>query len=179
MQFDRGAGGPTFKWDGISHEYNHHKLSHGKVKDDCFGTSTANGCDDVAGYEDMLFDIDKWHASKLARLLERLDSIVEADGRTVLDNSVILYTNELSNGRAHSFMDLPYIIAGGANGYFKQGEYVRLGRADNPGGDDEQAPHNKLLNTIVNAMGIPSDWFGAPEGTFPTMQSGVYDALRA
>ena len=179
MQFDRGSGGPTFNWDGLSHEYNHHKLSHGKVKDDCFGTSTANGCDDVAGYEDMLFEIDAWHAGKLARLLERLDSIVEADGRTVLDNSVILYTNELSNGRAHSFMDLPYILAGSANGYFKQGEYVRLGRAQNPGGDDQVAPHNKLLNTIVNAMGIESDWFGAPQGTFETMQGGVYDALLA
>jgi hypothetical protein len=179
MQFDRGSGGPTFKWDGMSHEYNHHKLSHGKVKDDCFGTSTANGCDDVAGYENMLFEIDKWHAGKLARLLARLDSIVEADGRTVLDNSVILYTNELSDGRAHSFMDLPYIIAGGANGFFKQGQYVLLGRANNPGGDDQAAPHNKLLNTIVNAMGIESSWFGAPEGTFETMQGGIYDALRA
>jgi Protein of unknown function (DUF1552) len=179
MHFDRGSGGPTFKWDGMSHEYNHHKLSHGKVKDDCFGTSTANGCDDVSGYEDMLFEIDKWHAGKLARFLQRLDSIVEADGRTVLDNSVILYTNELSNGRAHSFMDLPYIIAGSGNGYFKQGEYVRLGRANNPGGDDQVAPHNKLLNTLVNAMGIQSDWFGASEGTFETMQGGVYDALRA
>jgi hypothetical protein len=180
MQFDRGSGGPTFKWDGMSHEYNHHKLSHGKVKDDCFGTSTANGCDDVAGYEDMLFAIDRWHANKLARLLERLDSIVEADGRTVLDNSVIMYTNELSNGRAHSFMDLPYILAGSANGFFKQGEYVRLGRAQNPGGDDQVAPHNKLLNTLVNAMGIQSDWFGAPEGgAGGTMQGGVYDALRA
>jgi hypothetical protein len=179
MQFDRGSGGPTFKWDGMSHEYNHHKLSHGKVKDDCFGTSTDNGCDDVAGYEDMLFAIDRWHAGKLARLLERLDSIVEAEGRTVLDNSVIMYTNELSNGRAHSFMDLPYILAGSANGFFKQGQYVRLGRAENPGGDDQVAPHNKLLNTLVNAMGIQSSWFGAPEGTAATMQGGVYDALRA
>ena len=178
MHFDRGSGGPTFRWDGMSHEYNHHKLSHGKVKDDCFGASTANGCDDVAGYEDMLFDIDKWHQGKFARLIERLDSVVEANGRTVLDNSVILYTNELSNGRAHSFMDLPYILAGSANGFFKQGEYVRLGRADNPGGDDQVAPHNKLLNTLVNAMGIQSDFFGK-EGAGETMQSGVYDALRA
>jgi Protein of unknown function (DUF1552) len=179
MHFDRGSGGPTFKWDGMSHEYNHHKLSHGKVKDDCFGSSTANGCDDVAGYEDMLFAIDKWHAAKFARLLERLDSIVEADGRTVLDNSVIMYTNELSDGRAHSFMDLPYILAGSANGFFKQGQYVRLGRAQNPGGDDQVAPHNKLLNTVVNAMGIQSSWFGAPEGAGATLQGGVYDALRA
>jgi hypothetical protein len=179
LQFDRGGGGPAFRWDGMNHEYNHHKLSHGKVKDDCFGTSTANGCDDVSGYEDMLFAIDRWHQSKLARLLERLDSVVEADGRTVLDNSVIMYTNELSNGRAHSFMDLPYILAGSANGFFKQGEYVRLGRADNPGGDDQVAPHNKLLNTLVNAMGIQSDWFGAAQSAGATMQGGVYDALRA
>jgi hypothetical protein len=179
MQFDRGSGGPTFRWDGMSHEYNHHKLSHGKVKDDCFGTSTDNGCDDVSGYEDMLFDIDRWHAGKLARLLGRLDSIVEGNGKTVLDNTVVMYTNELSNGRAHSFMDLPYILAGSANGFFKQGQYVRLGRADNPGGDDQVAPHNKLLNTLVNAMGIQSDWFGAPQSAGPTMQGGVYDALRA
>jgi hypothetical protein len=178
LHFDRGSGGPTFRWDGMNHEYNHHKLSHGKVKDDCFGASTANGCDDVSGYEDMLFAIDQWHARKLSRLLERLDSIIEADGKSVLDNSVIMYTNELSSGRAHSFMDLPYILAGGANGFFKQGQYVRLGRAQNPGGDDQVAPHNKLLNTLVNAMGISSEWFGAPEGAGATMQGGVYDALR-
>jgi hypothetical protein len=178
MHFDRGSGGPTFRWDGMNHEYNHHKLSHGKVKDDCFGTSTANGCNDVSGYEDMLFAIDQWHQGKFARLLQRLDSYVEGNGKTVLDNSVIMYTNELSNGRAHSFMDLPYILAGSAGGYFKQGEYVRLGRASNASGDDQVAPHNKLLNTLVNAMGVQSDWFGVAQGQGgSTMLGGVYDAL--
>ena len=180
MHFDRGSGGPTFRWDGMSHEYNHHKLSHGKVKDDCFGTSTENGCDNVAGYEDMLFAIDYWHASKYARLLSRLDSYVEAGGRTLLDNSVVMYTNELSDGRAHSFMDLPYVLAGSAGGYFKQGQYVLLGSAQNTGGDDNTAPHNRLLNTIVNAMGIQSDWFGVAEGGGgQSMQGGVYDKLLA
>lgn len=176
MQFDRGAGGPTFTWDGMQHEYNHHKLSHGKVRDDCFGDSTDNGCADVPGYEDMLFDIDKWHASKLARLLDRLDGYVEQDGSTVLDNSVILYTNELSDGKGHSFIDLPYILAGSAGGYFKQNEYILLGEGTD--WDDQVAPHNKLLNTLVNAMGVESDWFGVEEGGGgETMQSGVYDQL--
>jgi len=180
LQFDRGSGGPTFRWDGMNHEYNHHKLSHGKVKDDCFGTSTANGCADVSGYEDMLFNIDQWHMTKFAHLLTRLDSYKEAGGRSVLDNSVIMYTNELSDGRAHSFMDLPYILAGSAGGYFKQGQYVLLGAAGNTKSDDKVAPHNKLLNTIVNAMGIPSDWFGVAEGGGgTTMKGGVYDALLA
>ncbi|MEY4545063.1 MAG: hypothetical protein RL685_1258 [Pseudomonadota bacterium] len=178
LQFDRGSGGPTFRWNGMDHEYNHHKLSHGKVKDDCFGDSTANGCANVSGYEDMLFNIDLWHQTQFARLLTKLDSYQEAGGRTVLDNSVILYTNELSDGKAHSFMDLPYILAGSAGGYFKQGQYVLLGAAQNTKADDNVAPHNKLLNTVVNGMGIPSDWFGAAEGSGGgSMQGGVYEGL--
>jgi hypothetical protein len=178
VQFDRGSGGPTFTWDGMNHEYNHHKLSHGKVRDDCFGDSTEDGCADVAGYEDMLFDIDRWHQQKFARLLERLSSYTEEDGSTVLDNSVILYTNELSDGKGHSFLDLPYILAGSAGGYFKQGQYVQLATSDQ--WDDSGAPHNQLLNTIVNAMGVPSDWFGAAEGSGgASMKGGVFEQLLA
>ncbi len=177
LQFDRGSGGPTFRWDGMQHEYNHHKLSHGKVRDDCFGDSTEDGCADVADYEDKLFDIDSWHQRKFARLLDRLDGYVEADGKSVLDNSVVLYTNELSDGKAHAYFDLPYILAGSCGGYFKQGQTIALG---SEGYDTESAPHNKLLNTIVNAMGIPSDWFGVegPDAGL-TMQGGVYDSLIA
>lgn len=178
LQFGSGAGGPTFNWDGISHEYNHHKLSHGKVRDDCFGESTEDGCEDVSGYEQMLADIDAWHQSKFARLLDRLDSYVEADGKTVLDNSVILYTNELSDGKDHSFLNHPYILAGGAGGALKQGQHVLLG--DGSDWDVEKAPHNKLLNTLINVMGIESDWFGAtPDQGAATLQGGVFEDLLA
>lgn len=177
LHFDRGSGGPTFRWDGMSHEYNHHKLSHGKVSDECFGDSTDNGCSNVEGFEDKLFEIDRWHQRKLARLLERLDSYVEAGGRTVLDNSLILYTNEMSDGKLHSFMDLPYIFAGGLGGRFRRGLYYPLGPE---GQTDRSAPHNRLLNTIVNAMGVESEWFGQPEGSGgATMEGGIYDELLA
>jgi hypothetical protein len=163
----------------MNHEYNHHKLSHGKVRDDCFGDSTEDGCANVDGYQDMLFAIDRWHQARFARLLARLDGYTEANGKTALDNSVILYTNELSDGKGHSFMDLPYILAGSGGGFFKQNAYVQLG-ADNARSDDQRAPHNKLLNTLVNAMGVPSEWFGVAEGSGgETMQGGVYDALIA
>ncbi len=175
LQFDRGSGGPTFKWEGMNHEYNHHKLSHGKVRDDCFGESTAKGCDNVAGFIDMLFDIDRWHQRRFARLLGRLNAYTEADGRTLLDNSAILYTNEMSDGKLHSFMDLPYIIAGSAGGRFRQNLYYPLGPE---GQTDSSAPHNRLLNTVLNVLGVPSDWFGLPEGKGgPTMQPGIYQEL--
>jgi hypothetical protein len=177
LHFDRGSGGPTFRWEGMNHEYNHHKLSHGKVRDDCFGDSEANGCSNVAGFIDMIHDIDRWHQRKFARLLQRLDAYVEADGKTLLDNSAILYTNEMSDGKLHSFMDLPYIIAGSAGGKLRQDLYFPLG----PEGQvDTSAPHNRLLNTILNAMGVQSDWFGLPEGMGgATMQGGIYSQLLA
>jgi hypothetical protein len=175
LQFDRGAGGPIFKWDGMMHEYNHHKLSHGKVKDDCFGDSTDNGCADVDGYQDMLFAIDTWHMKRLARLLTKLDSYKEADGKSVLDNSLIMYTNELADGKGHTFMNLPYVFAGSLGGTLQQSQYVLLGAGTDY--DDQKAPHNKLLNTIVNAMGIQSDWFGVAQGMADTMQGGVYEQL--
>jgi len=178
IQFGGGAGGPTFRWDGMAHEYNHHKLSHGKVRDDCFGDSTEDGCDDVVGYEGMLEAIDLWHQKKFARLLEKLDGYTEADGKTVLDNSVVLYTNELSDGKAHSWMDLPFILAGSAGGALRTGQHVLLGAGGDY--DPEQAPHNRLLNTLVNVLGVESDWFGVAEGGGgQTMQGGVYEDLLA
>lgn len=178
LQFGSGSGGPIFSWDQISHEFNHHKLSHGKVRDDCFGDSTENGCANVAGYQGMLSEIDAWHQSKFARLLERLEQYTEADGKTALDNSVLLYSNELSDGKAHSYMNLPYILAGGAGGALQQGQHVLLGEGTNFG--NAKAPHNKLLNTLVNVMGIESDWFGVPQGEGgESMQGGMYEELLA
>jgi hypothetical protein len=149
--------------------------SNGKVRDDCFGDSEANGCSNVTGFIDMIHDIDRWHQRKFARLLQKLDSYLEADGKTVLDNSAIMYTNEMSDGKLHSFMDLPFIFAGSAGGKLRQNLYYPLGPE---GQTDTSAPHNRLLNTILNVMGIPSDWFGLPEGMGgATMQRGIYEQL--
>jgi Protein of unknown function (DUF1552) len=168
FHFDRGSGGPTFKWDGMNHEYNHHKLSH--------GTTCDSGCEDaVTGYESMLASIDVWHMKQYARLLAKLDSYTEENGKTLLDNSAILYANELSDGKAHSFIDLPFIVAGSAAGYFKQGEYVKLAEP----GNNKVAPHNRLLTTLVNAMGVPLERFGTTDPAAQTAQAGQYEALLA
>ncbi len=168
FHFDRGSGGPTFKWDGMNHEYSHHKLSH--------GTTCDGGCEDpVSGYQGMLSQIDTWHQSMYAYLLTKLDGYAEENGKTLLDNCAILYANELSDGKAHSFMDLPFVIAGSAGGYLKQGQYVELAKP----GSNEGAPHNKLLTTLVNAMDIPLERFGTADPAAQTMLPGQYDALRA
>jgi len=93
-----------------------------------------------------------WHSGRLAYLLSRLAEMPEADGTTVLDNTLVVWGNEVSLGYTHSHTNMPFLIAGG-------GWHFRTGRALTYSG----ASHNNLLVSILNAMGVPATTFGQPE----------------
>jgi hypothetical protein len=96
--------------------------------------------------------IRRWYMEQFAYLLKQLDSIQEGDG-TMLDNTVVLLSSEIAHGNTHSHMDMPFLLAGSGGGYFKTGR-----RLDFQG----TVPHNNLLVSIQNAMGIPATTFGDP-----------------
>lgn len=151
------AGSPMYRWDGIQHNFRHHPLSHGTTED--------NGGAQVNGYKDMLYQIDRWNMAEFAKLLELLDGYSEADGKTLLDNTVVLYTNEFSHGQGHTTGDLPIAIVGGA-GYFKQGQSVLLNGSstDIAGVKGANGFSHRMLCTVLNAMGVTtSDWNGGSE----------------
>jgi hypothetical protein len=151
------AGAPMYRWDGINHNYRHHPLSHGTTDD---FNETA-----VSGYKDMLFAIDRWNVGELAKLLGMLDAYEEQDGTTLLDNTVVLYSNEFSHGQGHTTGDLPLIIAGGA-GYFQRGRSVLLSgsKADIGGVTGTAGQSHRLLCSILNAAGVPTaNWNGGTE----------------
>ncbi|HEX2873331.1 MAG TPA: DUF1552 domain-containing protein [Polyangiaceae bacterium] len=151
------AGAPMFRWDGINHNYRHHPLSHGTTDD--FNEAA------VSGYKDMLFAIDRWNIGEFAKLLGLLDAYKEQAGTTLLDNTVVLYTNEFSHGQGHTTGDLPMIIAGGA-GYFPLGRSVVLNgsTADIGGVTGNVGQSHRLLCTVLNAAGVPTaDWQGGTE----------------
>ncbi len=153
------AGSPMYQWDGISHNYRHHPISHGTTED--------FAGDEVVGWQDMLHEIDRWNVSEFVKLLSLLDSYQEAGGRTLLDNSVVLYTNEFSHGQGHTTGDLPIVIAGGG-GYFKLGESLVINgsTADIAGVDGASGHSHKMLCTVLNAVGVPTaDWNGGTELT--------------
>ncbi len=159
------AGSPMYQWDGMNHSYRHHPLSHGTTND--FNDI------DVAGYRDMLFAIDRWNIGEFKKLLDILDSYPEANGRTLLDNTVVLYTNEFSHGQGHTTGDLPMIVAGGA-GYFKLGQSILLegSRADIAGVNGANGNSNKMLATVLNAVGIPTAaWGDGPPGELPELKA--------
>jgi hypothetical protein len=179
IQWGSGAAGPIFSWlgmnaDDVNTKYNHHKLSHGSTTD-C-STSPTLPSDQ---WKTALFNIDQWYMQRFKGLLDRLAMYSEPNG-TVLDNSAVVYMNDLGDGLGHNWMDLPNIIAGGAGGYFKQGQYVKLTNGTQTANDTD-APSNMLLTTLANAVGAKKP-DGSPITTFgsaPTGKSGELTALKA
>jgi hypothetical protein len=159
------AGSPMYRWDGMSHSFRHHPLSHGTTDD--FNDER------VAGYRELLTEIDRWNMGELAKLLALLDSYDEGDGRTLLDNTVTLYTNEFSDGQGHTTGDLPIMIIGGA-GYFKLGQsvLVRGSEAAVAGVGRGEGNSNKLLCTVLNAVGVPTSAFSdGPPGELSELRA--------
>ena len=90
--------------------------------------------------------------TQFAKLLDQMKAVKEGD-RTMLDNSVVLYANHAgSNANVHGPDDLPWILAGSCGGYFKTGQMIQL--------TETRAPVNRVLVSLCNAMGVPSETFG-------------------
>jgi hypothetical protein len=102
------------------------------------------------GAEEPLTKINTWYARQFAYLLQRLASVREADGTSLLDNTLVLWCFELGDGRRHSTLKMPFVLAGGAGGRLRTGRFLRFeGRA-----------HNDVLVTCMNLMGVEGDHFG-------------------
>jgi hypothetical protein len=111
----------------------------------------------IPGAVEMHHQIDRIHLRMFAHLLDKLSSYPSGSG-TLLDQGVAMLTNDLAHGPAHDYNNVPYVLAGSAGGFLKQGQYVDAGGVNN----------NKILNTIgaalgcKNAAGGPLDDFGDP-----------------
>lgn len=109
------------------------------------------GPSDTAAHDELV-SRQTWHAGRLAHFLGRLAAIQDIDGSSVLDNTLVVWGNEISEGNTHSHDNVPFLLAGGGWS-FKTGRYVRC----------SGVPHNNLLVSILNAMGSTSTTFGDPD----------------
>lgn len=91
--------------------------------------------------------IDQWFYQQcVAEIAGKLDAVTEGSG-TVLDNTVILVTNDMAEGAQHSVASIPYVIVGSGGGFFKTGRMVTF---------PTQLPNNHLLTSVLHAMGMTS-----------------------
>ncbi len=134
--------------------------------------------------EKAMIDLDVWHASHVAYLLQQLDSVVEGDG-TLLDHTVVVWLTELATG-THEHNDAHVLLAGGCNGFFDTGRYVRYPRNQpNPLANKPRTgpAHNRLLVSLMQAMGQPDTTFGmtdavAADGTPLSFRGPLTELLR-
>ena len=128
LQFMRSVGQARMRWLDI--EEGHHSLSH-----EPDGNEEAH---------DKLKRINSWFAGELAFLAKRLSETPEPQrpDESMLDNTQIVWLNELGKGNSHTLDDIPFLLVGGGAGF-------RTGRALNL----EGAAHNRLWLAIAHGLG--------------------------
>lgn len=107
---------------------------------------------DAKGNREDLIKISTWYAQQFSYLLDALKTDTDADG-SVLDSSVVLWANELSDGDTHNRRDLGWIIAGKGNGAIRPGRSVRY----------TNNTTNQLFASFMTMFGSPSQGFGDPQ----------------
>lgn len=99
--------------------------------------------------------IDRFYAERFAEFLNILESKQDADGQSILHNSMIVYGCGNSDGNRHSHNDLPVVLAGNGGGTLNPGRHV----------ETPATPMCNLYLDMLDKMGVPSlDRFGDSTG---------------
>lgn len=141
LQWSWARSDVALQWIGVKDS--HHDLSHGAASA-------------------TLSSINKWYAEQVAYLCKTLDGFDEG-GKTLLDNSVLWWTSDVSFGPTHSFTNIRALLFGSCGGYFKTGQHIDYG-------DASKVTNNQLMVTFMRAMGIQAAKFGeasAAQGPLP------------
>ena len=134
LQYTKSVGQARMNWLDIKD--GHHGLSHEPDKNE----------EAVA----KLTRINKWFAGELAYLAKRLAETPEPGGEgTLLDNTTIVWTNELGKGNSHTLNNIPFLMIGNGLG-FKMGRSLNL----------KGIAHNRLPMALAHGVGHRLDTFG-------------------
>jgi hypothetical protein len=103
--------------------------------------------------QDKLTRINQWYCGQLAYLARRLAETPEPGGEgSLLDNTLIVWTNELGKGNSHTLDNIPFVLVGNGLG-FRMGRFLKYPRV----------PHNRLLLSLAHGFGHRIRRFGNPD----------------
>ena len=137
LQYTNSVGSARMRWLGI--DDGHHQLSHDPDLNE--------------QSQEKLTKINTWFCQELAHLAQRLSDTPEPGGEgNMLDNTTIIWTNELGKGNSHTLDNIPFIMVGNGAGV-KMGRSVKM----------EKVPHNRLWISLANGYGHAITTFGSPK----------------
>jgi hypothetical protein len=149
LQLMHAWGNVPFSWLGYTKTH-HQDLSHWIPSQ-----PTGQTAQDFA-------TCNTWIASRFLTLLQKLDVPDPLDpGKTMLDNTVILWTSEVNGSDSHVVDSIPVVVAGDLGGTLKTGQSLNFTTKRNMG---------DLFASLMTAMGVPTKTFGTNGSTGPVAE---------
>jgi hypothetical protein len=97
-----------------------------------------------ADLKEKVARIDAFYMQRFARFLGKLEAMKDADGKSVLHNSMIVYGCGNSDGNKHTHTNLPVVLAGAGGGTLTTGRSVHY----------DSTPMTNLYLSMANRMGV-------------------------
>ena len=98
--------------------------------------------------------IARFHVTQLAYILQKLKDTPEGEA-TLLDHCMIAYGSGINDGQAHSYYDVPILLAGRGNGTLNPGRHLHYER---------EQPLCNLWLSLLERMGVPAERLGNSTG---------------
>ena len=98
--------------------------------------------------------VTRFYVTQFANICRRLDAMPEGEG-TVLDNSCVMFINNMWSGEAHDSGKLPVLLGGQLGGTLETGRVL-----DYTEKDDDERKLCSLYLSIMDRMGVRYDRFG-------------------
>ena len=121
---------------GAHHEFSHHENKKEKYE----------------AYSKIV----RWHVEQFSYLLERMKAVKEG-GRTLLDNSMVLFGSSLSDGNRHDPSNLPILLAGRGGGTILSGRHLA---------SPKKTPLCNVYAAMLERMGAAVEKFGDSTAAF-------------
>lgn len=102
---------------------------------------------------------DKTHSELLARLIDKLKAVREADGSSLFDNTAVAFGSNISS--IHYLTNCPTVITGGGAN-LKLGQHIVLA---------EDTPLCNVWLTMLQGLGIPTQRHGDSTGVVKELQT--------
>lgn len=136
QSFMLANAGSNRQYDFLGVSEGHHQLSHHQS---------------LQSNYDKLQIIDRWEVEQFAYLIESLKAAPDAEpGESILDNTIVFFSSEISDGNRHNHDDMPVLLAGKCGGAFNPGRHVRYNNDS----------FGNLFISMLDAVGVSVSEFG-------------------
>jgi ribosomal protein L9 len=120
-------------YDGVFDKpVDHHKMTHDK------------------SYDEQVALLDRFHMRQFAYMIGQMKQIKEPNGKTLLENTLLVVGSGLGDGAEHSLEDLPLMLVGSESVNIPKGQNFRV---------EKETPLANLWLRIANRFGLKRESF--------------------